>query len=123
METRGVAVLAAGWSGAALRPVPRAFNPRASRRLRRPLTGRGSAGPRPSGSGSGLGPDRLRLPSSPQREEANMTTNLTEPTTWLLASYQVDGRKRELHAIRVPGEQTLTIIDVLAKPLPEDGDF
>jgi hypothetical protein len=52
---------------------------------------------------------------------ANTDTS-TESATWLLGSYEAEGLERELHAIRVPGEQTLRIIDVLAQTLPEDGD-
>jgi hypothetical protein len=54
-----------------------------------------------------------------------MTT--TAPATQLLGRYTVAGTARELHAIRVPDEQTpdtatLRIIDVLARPLAQDGD-
>lgn len=35
-----------------------------------------------------------------------------------IAGYRVDGHERELHAIRVPGEQTLHIIDVLRARCP-----
>jgi hypothetical protein len=54
-----------------------------------------------------------------------MTT--TAPATQLLGRYTVAGTERALHAIRVPDEQTpdtetLRIIDVLVRPLTEDGD-
>lgn len=51
------------------------------------------------------------------------TTTAAEAATWLLGSYRVDDDERELHAVRVPGEQSLRIIDVLAQPRPEDGDL
>jgi hypothetical protein len=39
-----------------------------------------------------------------------------------LARYQVDDTDRQLVAVNVPGEPTVHILDVLATPLPEDGD-
>jgi hypothetical protein len=52
-----------------------------------------------------------------------MTTSHGEPRSWLLGSYQIDGDRRELRAVRVPGDQTLHIIDVLANPREEDGEL
>jgi hypothetical protein len=52
-----------------------------------------------------------------------MTSRQTKPATWLLGTYRVDDHERELRAIRIPGEQTLHIVDVLALPRPEDGDL
>jgi hypothetical protein len=52
-----------------------------------------------------------------------MTNGHTEAGNWLLATYRIDGHERELRAIRVPGEQTLHIIDVLAHSRGEDGDL
>jgi hypothetical protein len=40
----------------------------------------------------------------------------------LLGIYNADGRQRELRAVEIPDEQALQIIDVLIRPLPEDGD-
>jgi hypothetical protein len=53
-----------------------------------------------------------------------MTTSETSTAarTHALGSYAVDGQERELVAVQVPGEQHLTILDVLRSPLPEDGD-
>lgn len=51
-----------------------------------------------------------------------MTRN-KECGSWLLGTYRIDGHERELRAIRVPGEQTIHIVDVLAKPRGEDGDL
>jgi hypothetical protein len=55
-------------------------------------------------------------------------TTTAEPTTQLLGRYTVAGTQRELHAVRVPDEQTpvaetVRIIDVLAHPLAEDSDI
>jgi hypothetical protein len=52
-----------------------------------------------------------------------MNTDQTEPANWLLGTYCVSHHERELRAIRIPGEQTLHIIDVLATPRSEDGDL
>jgi hypothetical protein len=52
-----------------------------------------------------------------------MSPSDRHPCSWLLGSYQIDGDGRELRAIRVPGEQTLHIIDVLAHPREEDGEL
>lgn len=51
-----------------------------------------------------------------------MTSN-NQSGSWLLGTYRIDGHERELRAIRVPGEQNLEIIDVLAQPRGEDGDL
>jgi hypothetical protein len=39
-----------------------------------------------------------------------------------LVRYQVDETDRELVSVHVPGEPTVRVLDVLATPLPEDGD-
>jgi hypothetical protein len=52
-----------------------------------------------------------------------MTISHSEPGSWLLGNYHIDGHRRELRAIRVPGEQTLHIIDVLARPRDEEGEL
>lgn len=54
-----------------------------------------------------------------------MTTSetATAAATHTLGSYTVEGKERELVAVEVPGEQHLSIIDVLRNPLPEDGDI
>jgi hypothetical protein len=52
-----------------------------------------------------------------------MTLTSTTPITQLLATYTADGHERELHAIQLPGEQTVTILDVLKVALDEDGDL
>jgi hypothetical protein len=52
-----------------------------------------------------------------------MTLTSNAPIAQLLATYSADGRQRELHAIQLPGEQTIAIIDVLKVPLDEDGDL
>lgn len=53
-----------------------------------------------------------------------MTTSETDTTaaTHALGRYAVDGQERQLVAVQVPGEQHLSIIDVLRNPRPEDGD-
>lgn len=54
-----------------------------------------------------------------------MTTNgdQRDSLTTRLATYEVNGDQRELYAVQVPGEPTLNIIDVLARPRAEDGDL
>ena len=54
-----------------------------------------------------------------------MTTSetATAAATHRLGRYAVDGKERELVAVEVPGEQHLSIIDVLRNPLSEDGDI
>lgn len=52
-----------------------------------------------------------------------MNTDQSESTTWLLGTYRAGGHQRELRAIRVPGEQTIHIIDVLASPRAEDHEL
>lgn len=49
-------------------------------------------------------------------------TTTTDRRTWLLGRYQVNGDERELHAVEVPDEPGLQIIDVLAHPRGEDHD-
>lgn len=53
-----------------------------------------------------------------------MTTSetATSAATHVIGRYEVAGQERELAAVQVPGEQHLSIIDVLRNPLPEDGD-
>jgi hypothetical protein len=50
------------------------------------------------------------------------TATNTETRTRLLGRYHVDGADRELHAVDVPDESGLQVIDVLAHPRDEDGD-
>ena len=54
-----------------------------------------------------------------------MTTSetATAAATHTLGRYALGGRERELVAVQVPGEQHLSVIDVLRNPLPEDGDI
>ena len=52
-----------------------------------------------------------------------MSNGHTEAAGWLLGTYLIDGHERELRAIRVPGEQTLHITDVLAGRRGDDGDL
>jgi hypothetical protein len=50
------------------------------------------------------------------------TATNTETRISLLGRYHVDGAERELHAIDVPDEAGLQVIDVLAHPRDEDGN-
>jgi len=97
-----------------VRPEARAFKARASRRLRRYLTARASAGPhlrlgfRPAGSG------RLALPveNHPNREGAAMTA-AAKPLTGepqILASYECDEGTRQLVGQRIKGAVALSDI-------------
>jgi hypothetical protein len=53
-----------------------------------------------------------------------MTTTNGQPTrTTLVATYESRGEQREIHAVRVPDENSIQVIDVLASPRPEDGDL
>jgi len=48
--------------------------------------------------------------------------NATAAHAHLLGTYDDDSHQRELRAVEIPDEQALQIIDVLTRPLPEDGD-
>jgi hypothetical protein len=50
-------------------------------------------------------------------------TTTENADTLLLGTYTADGYERELHAVRIPSEALLQIIDVLSVPLAEDGDL
>lgn len=50
-------------------------------------------------------------------------TNGQPARSTLIATYESCGEQRELHAMRVPDENEIQVIDVLAVPRPEDGDL
>ena len=51
------------------------------------------------------------------------TTDSSTAKTTRLATYRAHGEERELHAVQVPDENIVHVIDVLARPRVEDGDL